>query len=404
MLYKIHTSCRVCGNTSMIPYLDLGMMPLSNNLAKSPEDPIHTQTYPLVVNFCDKCGLSQLSIVVNPEEMFSNYVYRSSISQGYINHCKEMAISLKNRWELDKNSFHIDIAGNDCALLEQFSKVIGGKILNIDPAINLKPICDAAEIPTITYFWGKEIAEKIVEKYGYANLITATNVFAHVDNVEEFMEAVKIVLMKEGVLVMEFPYLIDFIQKNEFDTIYFEHLSYFSVTPLKALCNSIGLNIVNVEEHAIHGGSLRVTIGRMDSDGTAEKFIEKEKKYLSIDRCMEFSIDVKNTIEKMKEGVRSLDGTLAGFAASAKGNTLLNSSMITSENMRYIVDETPEKIGKYSPGTRIPIVSMIDLIRTPPDYLMILSWNFADEIIEKVRKAGYKGKFIIPIPEFTIVE
>lgn len=404
MLYKIHTSCRVCGNTSMIPYLDLGMMPLSNNLAKSPEDPIHTQTYPLVVNFCDKCGLSQLSIVVNPEEMFSNYVYRSSISQGYINHCKEMAISLKNRWELDKNSFHIDIAGNDCALLEQFSKVIGGKILNIDPAINLKPICDAAEIPTITYFWGKEIAEKIVEKYGYANLITATNVFAHVDNVEEFMEAVKIVLMKEGVLVMEFPYLIDFIQKNEFDTIYFEHLSYFSVTPLKALCNSIGLNIVNVEEHTIHGGSLRVTIGRMDSDGTAEKFIEKEKKYLSIDRCMEFSIDVKNTIEKMKEGVRSLDGTLAGFAASAKGNTLLNSSMITSENMRYIVDETPEKIGKYSPGTRIPIVSMIDLIRTPPDYLMILSWNFADEIIEKVRKAGYKGKFIIPIPEFTIVE
>lgn len=404
MLYKIHTSCRVCGNTSMIPYLDLGMMPLSNNLAKSPEDPIHTQTYPLVVNFCDKCGLSQLSIVVNPEEMFSNYVYRSSISQGYINHCKEMAISLKNRWELDKNSFHIDIAGNDCALLEQFSKVIGGKILNIDPAINLKPICDAAEIPTITYFWGKEIAEKIVEKYGYANLITATNVFAHVDNVEEFMEAVKIVLMKEGVLVMEFPYLIDFIQKNEFDTIYFEHLSYFSVTPLKALCNSIGLNIVNVEEHTIHGGSLRVTIGRMDSDGTAEKFIEKEKKYLSIDRCMEFSIDVKNTIEKMKEGVRSLDGTLAGFAASAKGNTLLNSSTITSENMRYIVDETPEKIGKYSPGTRIPIVSMIDLIRTPPDYLMILSWNFADEIIEKVRKAGYKGKFIIPIPEFTIVE
>lgn len=404
-LMKEHTKCRVCGSEKMIPYIDLGMMPLSNNLASSSVDKIHGEKYPLKVLLCSVCNLSQLSIVIEPEKMFGHYEYRSSISQGYKDHCMEMAISLQKKHELNKDSFHIDIAGNDGALLEQFRNVIGCKILNVDPALNLAGICQAAHIPVITKFWGTDAVQHILSNFGKADLITATNVFAHVDDVKDFLEAVKQILKPGGVLVMEFPYLIDFIEGKEFDTIYFEHLSYFSIFPLQLLCNSVGLSLMDVEKHKIHGGSVRVTIGYGEQSDSVSCFIKNETdNYSSIEPYQQFSKDVRAAIANFFRKYHSLNGVKAGFAASAKGNTLLNSAGITVASMRYIVDETPGKIGKYSPGTHIPIVGMADMIRTPPDYLVILSWNFAEEIKDKCRKAGYTGKFIIPIPEFLIVD
>ena len=408
MNYKEHLQCRVCDSDRLTAYLDLGMMPLSNNLASSTMDKIHEERYPLKVMICEQCGLSQLSIVIPPEELFSHYVYRSSIAQGYVNHCRQMAKDLKVKYKLNQSSFHIDIAGNDCALLKEFREEIGLKILNVDPAENLAPICEAIEIPTLTYFWGMDVANRIVNGHGKADLITATNVFAHCDNVKEFLSACKYVLKPSGVLVLEFPYLIDFIENSEFDTVYFEHLSYFSIYPLTLLCEDLGLNVMSVEKHDIHGGSVRVVIGNGNQDKSVYKFVfDERRRYSDIKRYNEFADDVQLTIGSFRrnlQGLKSKGAMIAGFAASAKGNTLLNSAGITVGTMSYIVDETPEKVGKYSPGTRIPIVSMMDMMRNQPDYLVILSWNFANEIKLKCRLAGYKGKFIIPIPEFKIID
>lgn len=411
MNYIEHVNCRVCGSDKLTPYLNLGYMPLSNNLAISTLDPIHEERYPLEVLICENCGLSQLSVVVNPELLFSHYVYRSSISQSYKDHCKKMAEDLRDEYELTESSFHIDIAGNDGALLSEFKKVLNHTILNVDPAENLAPIAEASGVPTLTEFWGKSTATKILngKGYGKADLITATNVFAHVDNVKEFIEAVKMTLKPKGIFVVEFPYLVDFIENREFDTVYFEHLSYFSIHPLQYLCEQADLEIIDILKQNIHGGTVRVTIGHPHEHSVRifhlAEFIDKElKKYRDIKTYRFFNQDVKESIKSFRDGIHSLRGTVAGFAASAKGNTLLNSAGITVGSMKYIVDQTPEKIGKYSPGTRIPIVDIDMLKRNPPDYLVILSWNFSKEIIEKCLNIGYKGKFIVPIPEFKILE
>lgn len=405
MNYKIQTNCRICGSEKLTPYLNLGNLPLSNNLAASPDDPIHEQRFPLQVLFCQKCGLSQLSIVIPAETMFSHYVYRSSISKGYVEHCREMAVELKSKYKLNEGSFHIDIAGNDGALLAQFREVVGCKSLNVDPAGNLVGLNDAQGIRIFKTFWGIDAASHLLNtQWPKADLITATNVFAHVDNVREFLIAVKMVLKKSGVLVMEFPYLIDFIDNREFDTIYFEHLSYFSIYPLNLLCEELGLKLMQVQKENIHGGSVRVTIGYGEQGESVGEFIRHERRnYGIIDRYYDFARDVRETIGAFKMGLKLLSGSVAGFAASAKGNTLLNVCGVTRQRMEYIIDQTPEKIGKYSPGTRIPIYDMDFLIRNQPDYLVILSWNFANEIMNKCRDAGYNGLFILPIPEFKVV-
>ena len=405
MFYKNHANCRICNSDKLTPYLDLGNLPLTNNLAESVTDLIHEQKYPLKLVFCESCGLSQLSIVIEPEAMFSHYVYRSSISKGYLDHCHQMALDLKQKYSLTDRSFHVDIAGNDGALLSQFREVLGHRCLNVDPAKNLVPICEAQGIATIAQFWGMKAANTLVKTYGFADLITATNVFAHVDNVHEFLLSVRLSLKPTGVLVMEFPYLIDFIDNHEFDTIYHEHLSYFSIYPLTLLCEELGLTVMSVSKQEIHGGSVRVTIGYGSQEGSVGRFVAHEREnYGKIERYYEFAEDVQLTLMAFKNGLKTLRGTVAGFAASAKGNTLLNCAGVNGNQLKYIVDQTPEKIGKFSPGTRIPIYAIEQLKTNPPDYLVILSWNFCDEIIGKCRAAGYKGRYVIPIPEFKVIE
>lgn len=400
---KEHKVCRVCGSLKLKLYLDLGVMPLSNNLLNHPDDP--TPLYPLQVLFCENCGLSQLSVVIDPEKLFGHYVYRSSISQGYKDHCKKMAIDLKQQFNLDESSFHIDIAGNDGALLEEFKKVINGWVLNIDPAQNLTKICEAKDIRMYNAFWGFDAVKHLKNtNWPEADLITATNVFAHVDDAEEFLLAAKQILKPNGHLVLEFPYLIDFIQKNEFDTVYFEHLSYFSINSLDNLCYIAGLKLIDVSHHNIHGGSVRCTISNLNqsvSNKSVRMYVNNEKHsgYTSYIKYYLWAIDIKNLIETFASNINRLahKATIWGFAASAKGNVLLNCADINNSTMPYIVDQTPEKIGKYSPGVGIKIVDMPQLIIEQPDYLVLLSWNFGTEIIEKCRKAGYRGHFIYPL-------
>lgn len=416
---KNHNRCRVCESTNLSKYLDLGLMPLANNLEITSLRAKEKERFPLQVMFCKDCGLSQLSVVIDPDKMFSYYTYESAINAGYVNHCYEMCCDIQKRYLKDDGIFHIDIAGNDGTLLLQAIKAYrhwgdnGYKVLNVDPATNLTAIAEQKGIESLTDFWSLDLAKKIVDKHGKASLITATNVFAHVDNVREFLEAAKFTLKVDGILVLEFPYLVDFIEGFEFDTIYFEHLSYFSVLPLNRICSDIGLKITNVEKQNIHGGTIRVTITDQNSTIQIEKsvfdYVESEYKsgYSEIKKYSNWSESINNIIETFSNNVLKLKKEgykIAAFAASAKGNTLLNSARITTDLIDFIADETPSKIGKFSPGTGIPIVNKQEILKSNPDYIVILSWNFSDEIIDKIRRMGFNGKFIIPVPEWRIIE
>ena len=403
-LMKKVTECRCCGSKELVMYLDLGMMPLANNLCETFDKAIHTGRYPLQVMLCERCGLSQLSVVIDPEILFSHYVYRSSINKGYVDHCREMAKSLQFLYGLTKDSFMIDIAGNDGALLSEFRDEIGLKVLNIDPAVNLSPFNDAKKIRILNEFWGTATANKL-NGFGKADLITATNVFAHVDDVHDFLNGCKVALKDSGVIVIEFPYLLDFIKNNEFDTVYFEHLSYFSIRPLIILANKVGLFVNHVEHFDIHGGSVRVHLQKhSNKKDSFFEFTNKERFFDRIETYSGYAQAVNDSVKAFADEMLLLShkAKIAAFGASAKGNTFLCFASNYSQ-IDFIVDETPEKIGKYSPGNGLPIVDMNFFIANMPDYLIILAWNFADEIMAKCKAAGYKGKFIIPIPLWKVV-
>lgn len=409
-----HNKCRACTSDKLVKYLDLGLMPLANNLETSSLKAKEVDRFPLQVMFCEECGLSQLSVVIDPGKMFSYYTYRSGINSGYISHCRKMTGDLLNRYHKPGGFFHIDIAGNDGTLLKCFKEVCKQdyKCLNVDPASNLAAIAEHEGVPTLNDFWGLLVADRIKNEHGRADLITATNVFAHVNNIAEFLLSAHMVLKPEGVLVIECPYIIDFINNFEFDTVYFEHLSYMSALPIQTICGIIGLKVISVEQQQIHGGTIRVTIARKDSihqeEPSVQEFCNAELNggFGMISTYQQWAGDVKKAIQLFRGNLLELKRSgakIAGYGASAKGNTLLNSAGINTDFVDYIIDSTPEKIGKFSPGTGIPIKHPQELQKNPPDYLLILAWNFKETLMENARKLGFKGKFIIPIPSFTVL-
>ena len=329
------------------------------------------------------------------------------MSDDFRAHCRHMAKAMRDILRLDENSFQIDIAGNDGALLNEFKQEIGHKVLNVDPATNLAEYNEEKGIRYYKKFWGPDAVKHLqLTHWPKADLITATNVFAHVDNVHEFLQSCDHMLKPDGVILLEFPYLVDFIQKNEFDTVYFEHLSYFSITPLKWLCDNLQMPLIDVEHFDIHGGSVRCIIGSSSRylteprSSIVDKFINAEKMngYYDIAKYKFWEQRVRGVVANFRDRMLGLkaDGyEVWGFAASAKGNVLLNAAGIKPDLMPYIIDQTPEKLGKYSPGTGIQIVGMPK--QYWPDYLVILSWNFADEIKRKCRAAGFDGAFILPL-------
>lgn len=407
---KQHTSCRICGSENLTKYLDLGNLPLANNLGATAEESKSQEKYPLQLLFCNSCGLSQLSVVIDPRVMFSYYPYRSSVNLGYIEHCKKMAHTLLDKYELNKDSFHIDIAGNDGTLLKEFKKATGSRVLNIDPAKNLIEISERERIPGYQLFWGSDAAKYVRKTIGEADLITATNVVAHVDNLQDFFLGVKLMLKPAGVFVMECPYIVDFIEGLEFSTIYHEHLSYISVRPIAKLCSLYGLKIIACSKQDIHCGSIRIEIAHQTSEHEPDEsvmgFIENEiyLGYDEIGRYSEWAHLVSENIKSFANQIRhlKLEGSkIIGMCASAKGNTLLNCSGINENEISIIIDETPEKQGKFFSGTGIPIMDTVYLDYNRPDYILILSWNFKESIIKKLSAIG-DYQYLIPIPELKI--
>lgn len=409
---KPHTKCRCCGSDKLVKYLDLGLMPLANNLEYTAKLAKAKDRFPLQVLFCEECYLSQLSVVIDPEVLFSYYTYRSGVSQGYIDHCYNMAVDLHRDYGVG-DGLHIDIAGNDGALLAEFGKVLNLKSLNVDPASNLCSIAERNGIESVCEFWSSDLAYKLANSHGKADLITATNVFAHLDDIKDFMLGCKTILADDGIIVIENPYLTEFIDNMEYCQTYFEHVSYLSLRPVRRLCEDLGLKVIDAIHVPIHSGSMRYIIGHKDSiHQTKEKVFdewnkEDDLKYNKIEAYLQYQSKVNSINTTFTNGLLSLKKqghSIVGFGASAKGSTLLNYAGINTDIMDAIIDDTEQKIGKFSPGTGIPIYARNYLKSHHVDYVVILAWNFSDEIINKLRDYGYEGKFIIPAPVYSVID
>lgn len=401
--FKLITECRICGSSKLKQYLDLGSAPLANALLNSSSSRSHK--YPLQVLFCEDCSLSQLSIVVNPNILYSDYPYHSSVSETFKKHCLDMAKSLKEMFTVE-DPLVVDIASNDGCLLEQF-KSCGYNVVGVEPSKNLVVKALKKGIPTLHDFWSEESSQEV---YG-ADLITATNVFAHVDDLKGFLGGVKKALQPDGIFIIEVPYLYDLISKVQFDTIYHEHLSYFLLRPLKILFTSYGLHIFKVERHEIHGGSIRVfaSINKRKADKSVremEAFEKKEKlhQFKTYTGFAEKVEEIKSYFVELLEDLRRQHKKVMGYGASAKGAMLLSYCGVDSNHISSVVDDTKEKQGKYLPGSRIPIVDKNRLDAINPDYIALLAWNFSEEIIKRTFSHKARGvKYILPVPTVSVL-
>jgi hypothetical protein len=406
MDYKVVEKCRVCESTELRKYLDLGSHPLANALLQSKDSLI--KNYPVQVFFCEECSLSQLSVVVDPAVMYSDYPYHSSVSQTFKAHCREMARSVKKTLNLnaipeakDSKPFVVDIASNDGCLLNEFQEE-GFYVMGVEPC---KALADEAErrgISTINEFWP-------TNGFNACDVITATNVFAHVDDVKNFARVAgrRLREFSKGLMVIEVPYLRNLIEQNQFDTIYHEHLSYFLLKPLVVLFASINMNVFKVEEVPIHGGSLRIYASPYDreADGSVLRMLIAEHQaglydYSTYENYSDNVQRIKMDLSKVLNDCRERGETVAGFGASAKGISLMNYCGITNTDISYIADDTPDKQGKFTPGSSIPIVSRDNFDTTHPEYIVIMAWNFAKEM--KAKTADVGAKYIVPIPKVSV--
>lgn len=406
-------SCRICRSRKLYKFLDLGLMPIPNGFRKKEDLKRKEPKYESACYFCENCSLVQLTVVVNPDIMFSNYVYISATSKVRINHFSSLAYQAYSGQNLNNSSLVVDIGSNDGSLLSLF-KNYNCKVVGIDPAKNLAKVAELKNIPTEVEYFNSSSAKRIKKKYGPADVITATNAIAHIDDLYEVFKGVDILLKKGGIFITEFPYLVDLIEKLEFDTIYHEHLSYFSLRSWKFLVEKSGFEICDLQKLQIDGGSLRLTHRRKTSSrNPAKKILDyfldlEEKKKLNDKKTYDLFSQKVNKLKK--ESTELIDylikkgNRIIGYGAPAKGNVLTNFFNIGADKLDYIVDSTPYKQGLYTPGMNIPIYSENRFSKDAPDYALILAWNFANEIMEKqqvYKKRG--GKFIILLPEVKII-
>jgi hypothetical protein len=405
-------ACRICHGSSFRRYLNLGFTPPADSFIRVQGLQQPEVYYPLEVCLCLDCGISQLGYTVPPDILYQHdYPYESSTTLAGRTHFFNFATSVVNRFKLGSGSLVIDVGSNVGVLLDGF-KENGCRIVGIDPSANIAEIAISRGIETINDFISPQVASQILVRYGRASVITATNVFAHIDDLDSFMEAIDLLLDDTGVLIIEAPHFLKLVQNLEYDTIYHEHLLYISVRPLNRLFGRFGYEVFDVEEVGIHGGSIRIYVSRSDCHQRTvalSKMLEVEERngIFDIVRLKQFSKDVAAHRLKLTALLRSLKSegyTLAGVSAPAKGMTLLNYCRIGTELLDFITEKSRLKIGQYTPGMHIPILPDAALAERRPDYALLLAWNFADEIMGNLKEYREKGgKFIIPIPIPRIV-
>ena len=410
--YVTLDACRVCGSARLVPYLDLGAMPLVNRYVVPASAPARDERFPLEIQFCPVCANSQLSIVVDPAVLYSSYDYHSSVSETFRRHCEELAARVVADLGLRPGQLVTEIASNDGCMLNEF-KPHGVKLLGVEPASNLARLANERGLPTLNRFWSLDVAQEIRSEHGPASLLLGTNVVAHVHDLHGFFAAARHLVEPAGAFVFEVPYLVNFINRAEFDTTYHEHLSYFLLKPLKLALERNGLTVVDAEQFEIHGGSIRVTARPAEHAGAVS---ERVASYLKLEEDLglhetpayeRFARQVQVIREELVAFLAALKGRgkrIAGFGASAKGNVLLNYCGLGAETFEYVVDDTPAKQGKLYPGNRLPIVGRDRLASDPPDYLLILAWNFADEIVAKTAEFQRQGgRYLVPIPSLRVM-
>ena len=400
--------CRVCGNSNLDLFLSLGSQPLANAFLSSREDLASEARYPLDVYLCKTCSLVQLLDVVDPGALFSHYLYLTGTSETMGRHHAAYAGAIVQKLALERDDLVVEVGSNDGSLLKHF-QTRDLRVLGIEPASNVAELANKRGIQTLSRFFSHSTAAEVRQGYGEAKVVLANNVLAHVDDVQGFVEGCMHLLNPTGLLVVEVPYLRRLIEKLGYDTIYHEHLCYFSATALAQLCGQLDLSIVRADEVSVHGGSLRLQIGRQEHHGThgrqvLELLETEQAEGLSSQRTLDgFANRVAANRRDIRQLLHDLAGqgkTLAGYGAPAKATTLLNYCGIGTGELPYLVDKNPWKVGRYQPGTGIPVFAVETLLERKPDYALILPWNIRSEVVEQQREFAQRGgRFIVPLPK-----
>ena len=409
----ILSKCRLCNSKKLFKFLDLGFHPPSDQFKKKIELNNPTIYYPLQVCSCLSCGFKQLNYVVEPKILYQqNYPYESSLTNQGKKHYDEFARSVVKEYNLNKNDLAVDIGSNTGVLLSVFKKN-KLKVIGIDPASNICKIAVKRGIPTINSFFDRNAVNKILKKNGKAKVITGTNVFAHVNNLRFFIKNIKkLIHKKKGVFVIEVPHFLHLIKYLEYDTVYHEHLSYITVVPLVSFFKKFDLEIVDVQQRDIHGGSIRMFIsgiGNYKMKNTVVKICRMENKAKLNSKKVLINFQkkvIQNRIRltSLLTKLKKMKKRVVVLSAPAKGMTLLNYCKIDTNFVDYATEKSSIKQGLYTPGGNIPVYSDNKILKSKPDYALLLAWNFSKEIIKnniKFLKKG--GKFIIPIPNVKII-
>jgi len=403
--------CIVCGVPTVQQFLDLGRTALANKFLTQEELSLPEPTYPLKVGFCHGCRHVQLTERVPPTAMFEDYLYISSASDTLRTHLYSLSDVIVERCRLGSQDLVIDIGCNDGTLLNGFRRY-GVRVLGVDPARNLADLDKDNEVDRYVGFFNSDTAKTIVDKWGHASVITATNTFPHIPDINDFVQGIQTTLAPNGTFVIEAHYLVDLLEQGAFDTIYHEHVSYWALGPMMILFEKHGMQIVDAERLPLHHGQLRVFVQRK-GEGNVQPRVRKildEERERGIDqfetyrRFAQKIYQIKRNLCRKIRALRSQGKRVVGYGAPAKANTLLALLELGPDVLEYIVDRSPLKQGRYTPGLRIPVVPPERLLTDHPDYCLLFAWNFADEVLEQqseYRRRG--GKFIVPLPEVKIL-
>jgi hypothetical protein len=408
MSLRCRTECRTCGG-ALDAFLDLGEQPLANRLPR-PHEAAAIEKFPLTLCRCTRCGLAQLREVVSPDLLFADYLYVPSTSSTMREHFDGLARAAAARLDLAFDDLVVDIGSNDGLLLSCFQRR-GVRILGVEPAANIARAATAAGIPTAEEFFDIDVAKGLAQQHGRAALVTATNVFAHVDDVRGFMRAAFELLAADGIFLVEVQSFADTVETLAFDMTYHEHVTYWAAEPLARFCEGEGLALLDVERVATHGGSLRAFIGRPGHriarpDAVAAR-IARERDAVGAEGCARLArgaANVRDALPRLVREIRAGGGRVAGYGAPAKATVLLNYCALGGDDIDYVVDRNPLKQGRLVPGVDVPVVGLEQLESDPPTHLLLLAWNLVNEIMRAQSDfAARGGRFILPVPHPTIV-